>query len=144
MKEVFRQGVFETNSSTSHSTVIMTEDMYKKWEEENLYYYPSDRWYNPYESLPKDKQPKPGCLYTQDEVWEFYRLIGYECNLDEVDDYDEDDDEETLKDKYIREMGDFIGYESWSEDEYLETDNNYYTTPGGEKIVVSCKYGNDY
>ena len=35
MKKVIRNGVFETNSSTQHTCVIMTEEQNKKWEEEN-------------------------------------------------------------------------------------------------------------
>jgi len=139
MKRVIRKCVWETNSSTSHSTVIMTADQYKRWEEENLYYYPPNKWYDPFEKLSEDQKPVGGCLYTQEEVLQFYKLAGYE-------EYDPNyyGEEEFTEDDYIREMGDFIGYGNWSEDEYLENDTNYYTTPGGEEIVVCCKYGNDY
>lgn len=121
MKKVIRNGVFETNSSTCHSVIIMTEEQNKKWEKENLYYYSGSRYYNPFKELPEDKQPKAGSLYTKDEVLEFYKLIGYESE----------------------EIYDFISYEDWCNSEYLERDTNYYTTPGGEKIVVKCKYGYD-
>lgn len=141
MKRVIRRGVWETNSSTSHSVIIMTEDKYKKWEEGNLYYYGNTRsWYDPFKELPEEKKPRNGELYTQDEVIEFYRLQGYEFDP-EAGDYDT---VEENKDQYISEMGDFVGYHSFAENEYLETDTNYYTTPGGEKIVVTCQYGSDY
>lgn len=133
MKRAIRREIWETNSSTSHSVIIMTADKYKKWEEENLYYYIGRSWYDPFENLSEEKKPKGGELYTQDEIIEFYKLQGYECDPDEEN-----------KDQYIRGMGDFVGYQSFSEDEYLETDVNYYTTPGGEEIVVCCKYGSDY
>lgn len=135
---VIRREVFETNSSTSHSCVIITADQYKRWEEDGLYYYPPNKWYDPFEKLSEDQKPIGGCLYTQEEVLRFYKLIGYECDLSLYA------EEESAEDDFIREMGDFIGYENWSEDEYLENDTNYYTTPGGEEIVVCCKYGNDY
>lgn len=138
-KKVTRRCVFESNSSTSHSTIIMTEEQYKKWKGENLYYYPSDTW--PLNKLSKDEKPKPGCLYTQDEVLEFYKMAGYEYKPLELDDYDED--EAYLKDRYIKEMGSFDGYESWHDDECLEFDDTTYTTPSGEKIIVECKYGWD-
>lgn len=140
MKRAIRREVWETNSSTSHSVIIMTADKYKKWEEENLYYYIGRDWYDPFENLPEEKKPKSGELYTQDEIIEFYRLQGYEYDPASGD-YDTDEEN---KDQYIREMSDFVGYQSFSEDEYLETDVNYYTTPGGEEIVVCCKYGSDY
>lgn len=139
MKRVIRREVWETNSSTTHSTVIMIADQYKRWEEENLYYYKNPHWYDLFEKLPEDKKPKECELYTQDEVIEFYRLIGYEYNP-ESGDYETDEEN---KDQYIREMGDFIGNDTWDNDEYLETDVTHYTTPGGEEIVVLCKYGRD-
>ena len=145
MKKVIRREVWETNSSTSHSCVIMTEEQHNKWEKENLYYF-NYNFYNPFKDLPKDKQPVRGALYTQDEVLEFHRLQGYEYNPDEYipDDYDEYDTDESKKDKFIKEMGDFSGYNAWDDDEYLEFDDCTYTTPSGEIIVVECKYGNDY
>lgn len=142
MKKVIRKCVFETNSSTSHATVIMTEEQYNRWTNENLYYYGGSKYYDPFEKLPEDKKPKAGCLYTQDEVLEFHKLQGYEPNPEEYTD-DEFEDEEDIKDIFIKEMGDFIKYTQWFEDEYLETDTNELTTPGGEKIVVCCKYGYD-
>ena len=144
-KRVIRRCVFESNSSTSHSTIIMTDEQYNKWKEEKLYYYPPNRWYDTFKKLPEDKKPKSGCLYTQDEVLEFYKLKGYEYNPLELDDYDEDEayDERELKDMYIKEMCGFAGYDAWHDDEYLEFDEHTYTTPGGETIIVACKYGRD-
>lgn len=145
MKKVIRNGVFETNSSACHSVIIMTEEQNKKWERDNLYYYGGSRYYNPFKELPEDKQPKAGGFYTQDEVLEFYKLIGYEPHPEEYDEDDEDEGEDDYdpNDEFIKEMCDFAGYRSWHESEYLEYDDNYYTTPGGEKIVVECKYGYD-
>lgn len=139
MKRVIRREVWETNSSTTHSVVIMTAEQSKKWEEENLYYYPLDRWYDPFRGLPEDKKPKPGFLYTQGEVIEFHKLQGYEYDPG-AGDYATDWEN---KDQYIRENGDFIGYDAWHDDEYLEFDSTSFITPGGEEIVVECKYGYD-
>ena len=138
MKRVIRREVWETNSSTTHSVVIMTAEQNKRWENENLYYYPVGKWYDP-KDLPKNKKPKPGHLYTQDECIEFYKLEGYEYDP-EVGDFDT---EWENKDQYIREMGDFIGYDDWHNDEYLEFDDHRFVTPGGEEIIVECKYGYD-
>lgn len=142
MKKIKRRGVFESNSSTSHTVIIMTEEQSKKWEEEDLYYYPNSHWYDPFKNVPEDQKPKPGCLYTQDEVLKFHKLQGYEPNSEEYVD-DEFESEEDMKDIFIREMGDFFKYSQWSDDEYLECDTNYFTTPGGENIIVHCKYGRD-
>lgn len=135
MKRVIRHNVWETNSSTSHSVVIMTAEQNDKWENEDLYYYPG-RWDYTFNNLSDEQKPKSGRLYTQDEVLQFYKLIGYEYKP-------EKEDEDYTVDDYIYEMGDFIGYDRWSNDEYLEQDTNYFTTPSGEEIVVHCKYGYD-
>ena len=139
MKKVIRRCVFETNSSTSHATVIMTEEQYNRWTNENLYYYGGSKYYDPFRNLPEDKKPKAECFYTQDEVLEFHKLQGYEYNPNE---YTEDEYDDP-KDAFIKEMGDFISYSDFFEDEYMEFDSNEFTTPGGEKIVVCCKYGRD-
>ena len=141
VKRTIRRFAFETNSSTMHSCVIMTADQYKRWEEEYLYYYPCTCYR--FRKLPDDKKPVCGMLYTQAEVLGFYKLIGYEYNPDELDyEPDEYDTEKELIDKYIAEMGDFYEYNAWHNDE-LEYDDHTFRTPGGEDIVVECKYGYD-
>ena len=142
MKKVIRKNVWETNSSTSHSCVIMTEEQHKKWEEENLYYYKRNAWV--FEKLLPDERPQVGCLYTQDEVLSFYELTEYKYNPEDYnEDYWDENEEFEAKDNFIREFDDFISYNSFN-NEYLEYDETEYTTPGGEKIIVSCLYGTDY
>lgn len=34
MKETIRENIWESNSSTTHSLVILPEEIYNKWEEE--------------------------------------------------------------------------------------------------------------
>jgi hypothetical protein len=110
----------------------MTAEQNKKWEEEVLYYYPVHDYWDPFKELPEDEKPVPGGFYTQDEVIEFHRLQVYIYDPNVSD-----------KESFIEEMGDFVTYDSWMEDEYLETDIHSYTTPKGEEIVVLCKYGRD-
>lgn len=43
----------------------------------------------------------------------------------------------------IKEIDDYE-YEDWFNDEYAEHDTTYFTTPSHDKIVILCKYGNDY
>ena len=130
MKRVIRQCVWETNSSTTHSCVIMMQDNYDKWQNGG---YVLRHSYDPFRTLPKDKKPRCGILYTTDEVIELYKLAGYEYNPDE-----------SSKEKFIDERGDFITFEKWYDYDNLEYDKNYFTTPNGEEIVVCCQYGEDY
>ena len=131
MKKVIRRCVFETNSSMSHSLVIMTEDQHKRWEEEGLYYFTYD-WYNPFKKLPKYQQPVIDTLYTQEEALNFIKLLGYEYDEEEYDTIDR-----FLGENY------FHSYEDWHESEWEEYDSYTYTTPGGEHLIIETKCGRD-
>jgi len=130
-----RQCVFETNSSMSHSLIIMSKDQNERWEKENLYYYQCS-WWNPFKDLPEDEQPIKGELYTQKEVLEFLEKSGYKYNPEE---WDGDVDE------FIYEMyGEtFSGYEKWHDSDWEEYGDETYTTPGGEELIVEWKCGRD-
>lgn len=121
--------IFETNSSTTHSVVVMPKEKYDKWTS-GLYYFNGSYYGNE----PKGEKPVDGEIYTEEQVLEFLSELGYKYNdedYDSVSQYVEDCD-----------VG-FISWEAWFEDEYLETDKTWYTTPGGEEIVICCKYGFD-
>ena len=133
-KRVIRYRVFESNSSMSHSLVIMTEDDYDRWENEGLYVYTEDpAWAYKNAKL----VPIRYGLYTKDECFEFLKGIGYEYygNADDEDDYEVEE--------YLRDGG-FITYTSWTEDEWEEQmEDVYFTTPSGDKMVVISKCGRD-
>ena len=133
-KKVIRNKVWESNSSMSHSLIIMPTEQNKRWEEENLYYC-NYSWWNPFKDLPEDQQPQKGKLYTLNEVLEFLKKNGDEYNPEEWDDVDE----------FIYEMCDdeFIGYERWHDSDWEEYGDETYTTPGGEEIVIEWKCGRD-
>lgn len=138
---VIRKGIFETNSSTTHSCVIMTEKQYKDWEETDLYHFNAG-WYNPWKerNLPVGLCPKDNKLYTQEEVLMFLKQIGYDYSPEDYEDYEDCDN---LIDCFIKDSDYFIRYSDWENME-LESDINYFTTDSGEIIVVICKYGADY
>ena len=134
MKRVIRNCVWETNSSTTHSCTIMTKAQSDLWEEGNVYYYEIS-WWNSFEDLPKEEQPVNGMFYSQDEVLKFLEKIGYH--------YDPKEFEDDVT-QFIKECDcDFMSYSMWEDDDWLDRDANTYTTPGGEEIVVYCKYGRD-
>ena len=136
MKKVIRRGVFETNSSTSHSLIVMSQEQYDKWEKEKFYFFHPSEWWNPFEKLPVDQQPVKDTLYSKAEVERYMKLIGDELEPDE------DEDDEYYFDN-LAEEDSFYSYESFMENEYLESEANDYTTPSGEKLVICCKYGRD-
>ena len=137
-----RRCVFETNSSMSHSLVIMTEDQHKKWEEEKLYYYNPEWKDYTFEKVPEGQRPVRGLFYTQEEALEFLKFAGYEYDPAEAGEYDEDY-EDPIGD-FIYDIDDyFIGYDRWHESDWEEYDFYTYTTPGGEHLVIETKCGRD-
>lgn len=123
MKKQIRQGVFETNSSSTHSITMMMKDDYVRWGKENLYLYTGYGW-----GWDFDK-PVSNTLYTRDEAVRFVKKHKYYKDTDELDD------------EYLRDC-DFIS----SDDEgsgYLESFYDEFTTPSGETIVAFGEYGYD-
>ena len=131
MKRVIRKNVWDTNSSTTHSCVILPEDLYKKWEEGDYYLW--DDWAYIFADGETGDPPKEGCVYTKEEADEFIKKSKYGySNKEEYDD----------EDRYYADNG-FVSYDRFSDDEYLEFDTTYYTSPSGDKLVITCKYGTD-
>lgn len=123
MKRQIRRGVFETNSSSTHSLTMMMKSDYKRWQTEELYLYDGSGWGWEF------SQPVVNQLYTRDEAVEFVKKNKYYKDVNEIDD-------EALRDY------DFI---SWDDEgnEYLESFYQEFTTPSGETIVAFGEYGYD-
>ena len=124
MKQI-RRGVFETNSSSTHSLTMMMKSDYKRWENEGLYLF--DGYGYGWEF----NKPIHGHLYTTDEVIGFAKTYKY---FDDIDEYDLDYD-------MINEMG----FVSWDDEgsEYLEGFYEEFVTPAGETVVAFGEYGYD-
>ena len=122
MKQI-RRGVFETNSSSTHSLTMMMKSDYMRWGNENLYMYQGSGW--GWDS----NKPIRNKLYTKEEVVEFAKSHKYHTEGDDID-YG-----------LIRDM-DFV---SWDDEgnEWLESFYEEFTTPSGETIVAFGEYGYD-
>ena len=123
MKRQIRHGVFETNSSSTHSLTMMMKSDYERWEKENLYLFNGFGW--GWDS----NKPITNNLYTREEAIEFVKNSRY---------YDADDE---IDDEYLREF-DFISFDDEGS-EYLEGFYEEFTTPSGETIVAFGEYGFD-
>lgn len=123
MKRQIRRGVFETNSSSTHSLTMMMKSDYKRWQTEELYLYDGSGWGWEF------SKPVENNLYTRDEAVEFVKKNKYYKDADEIDD-------EALRD---------CGFISWDDEgnEYLESFYQEFTTPSGETIVAFGEYGYD-
>lgn len=122
MKQV-RRGVFETNSSSTHSLTMMMKSDYERWQNDQFYLYTGSGWGWDF------NQPVNNKMYTRDEVVAFVKSYRY---------YDK---EEEIDNKMLRYM-DFIAWDDEG-NEYLESFYREFTTPSGETIVAFGEYGYD-
>ena len=128
MKRQVRRGVYETNSSSTHSITMCMKSDYDKWNNGEGYFYKGSGW-----SFPDNKKPINGKFYTKDEAIDFLKVYKY-CPED-VD----WNDEEYVND-LLRE-NDFIDCNY--ENDYLEWYEEEFTTPNGETVVAFGEYGYD-
>ena len=120
MKKI-RRGVFESNSSSTHSLTMMMKSDFERWEKEDLYLYQGYGWGWDF------NKPATDALYTRDEVEAFIKNCKYFDDTEEIDS------------EMIREM-DFISFDDEGS-EYLESFYQEFTTPSGETIVAFGEYG---
>lgn len=118
-----RNGVFETNSSSTHSLTMMMKSDYEKWQNDELYLYNGSGFGWDF------CKPEKNGLYTRDETIKFIKNNRYYKNIE-----DNEIDYEIIRDC------DFI---SWDDEgnEYLESFYEEFVTPSGETIVAFGEYG---
>ena len=119
MKIAYRLGMFETNSSSTHSLIIGMEDDFKKWENGELLY---DRY-------------NTQSFCTKKEAIDVLKEMSYYKNID-FNTIDPEELQEILEDEG------FISWD-WLDGDELEHDYNEFVTPNGEKICMLCRYGWD-
>ena len=131
MKRQVRRGVYEINSSSTHSISMCTESEYDAWENGDLLLYSG------YGSYFGDK-PVEDHFYTREQAIEFEK----HRRSKPLDDDLSDISDEELINEILSDRG-WITCNEYFDDEYLETFEETYTTPGGEKVVAFGKYGYD-
>lgn len=143
MKKIIRTGVFETNSSSTHTLVIMNEADYNKWKEADTYRVEST-W-----GLSKIFEGKD--TVTSQEVYDLVieaakdpaneKQIGWLLDSCEGDTIETATKEEIVD--YFVSNGDLDSYDSFINDDYLETSEYEHVTPNGEVVKIVAKYGMD-
>lgn len=122
-----RNGVFETNSSSTHSLTMCMESDYIEWSNGKVYL--NDGWgvsTSPY----KDKK-----FVTKEEVIDILMHKTYKPSVDLYDMNEEDFEE------YVREDG-YYTFDNY-DNEYLEPFEETFVTPNGEKVICFGQYGYD-
>ena len=120
MKKI-RRGIFETNSSSTHTLTICTEEEYKRYRDGEIgtLQYPS---------LVEGTLYEGKKFFTKDEA----RNI----EIDYFERRGEEWDEEWVEQE--------IGYDftfSGSEADYMEQYEEHFVTPSGDRMVVFGEYG---
>lgn len=131
MKRQIRRGVFETNSSSCHSISMCTESEYDAWENGDLLLYSGCGSYF-------GDRPVKDHFYTREQAIEFEK----HRRSNPLDDDLSDISDEELINEILSDRG-WVTCNEYFDDEYLETFEETYTTPGGEKVVAFGKYGYD-
>lgn len=123
MKRQIRHGVYETNSSSTHSLVMCSGEEYNKWRSGKLLFW-----------VGKNK------FGTKEDIIEELKELTRWDNSLEYPDVNWDDDSvvaDIFDSEKIQTSDEFF------DDEYLETFEEEYTTPDGEKVISFGKYGYD-
>jgi hypothetical protein len=147
MKRQIRQGVFETNSSSTHSITITEKSLYESWKNGNVMYCN----YQEKKFIPVDEAIEHNLNTIQEDYLDgapfsesFIKKYKETKNLrDSIDEF---------TDELGLESGDIEYYDMYqSYDEYweyigdrYETYTSSYTTQHGDNVVAFGYYGNDY
>ena len=126
--KTIRANTFETNSSSTHSMIILTEEEEEKLNSGELYLtskYDDD-------------------LITKEEAYEIF------LTAMDNDDYIQDPEYSLEKniEYYLKNCDNKYelpcSLDEWCESNYLYIDRNSYTSSSGDKLKIICKYGQDY
>lgn len=135
MKRQIRRGVFETNSSSTHSLTMCLSSDYDKWNYksgETLLFKGSGWCY------PKDNQPIYNHFYTKEEAIAFEKSSKYAPS----ENFDWNDEDAVMEMLHENEWYDSHYYWHIFCSDY-ETFENTMTTPSGDEVVVFGYYGYD-
>ena len=136
MKRQIRRGVFETNSSSTHSLTMCSEEEFEAWKRgEVLFKQWEEKFVKPTQLSEQDKRDaEEEYNYTKDSYWK-----------------DWDDLSDAEKEKWYAKYAtnhNLKDYDAKTYDEYmhqgtLESFVHTYTSKSGDKIVAFGEYGYD-
>ncbi len=143
MKQI-RKNVFETNSSSTHTLAICTEDEYKDWKDGKLLF---NKWRetfvkNSIKITKQDREEAERC-YTQ------YKGKYYK-DWSELTDAEREEytynhiAQQRRQEKSLSFEEDGLTYQEFMQNcnnDGLETETSHYTSPSGDKLVITCAYG---
>lgn len=134
MKRQIRRGVYETNSSSSHSITMCSEEEFEKWKDGKILF---NLWKEEFVDVVNLSNSQ------KEDARKEYESKKNEFSKDWKD--LSESSKEKYYEKYIKEH-DLIGeecktYNDYMKDYELESFIDKYTTKNGEKVVAFGKYG---
>lgn len=134
-----RGKVFETNSSSTHSLTMCSEEEFNKWKSgELLFDYYNDCFVQ--SIVLSDEDKKDARLYYDDVKGSYWKSWDQLSDEEIQSWYSKYANECLRKSKY----DEFMTYKDWCErQDYLDRFTRTYTSPSGDKIVAFGKYGYD-
>ena len=142
-----RKNVFETNSSSTHTLAICTEDEYKDWQDGKLLF---NKWNETFIKntivITKQDRKEAEEYYTRCKG-KYYKDWS-ELTDKEREEYTYNHVAQQRRQEKIPPFDDYEGsgltYQEFLQDcsnDGLETDVSHYTSPSGDKLVITCAYG---
>ena len=143
MKQI-RCNVFETNSSSTHTLAICTEDEYKDWKDGKLLF---NKWNETFvkNSINTTKQDRK----EAEERYTLYKGKYYK-DWSELTEAERDEytynyiAQQRRQEKSLSFEEDGLTYQEFMQNcnnDGLETETSHYTSPSGDKLVITCAYG---
>ena len=124
--KTIRANTFETNSSSTHSMIILTEEEYNKLESGELYLKDD-------EVITKEEAKNIFLKHMNEDKYMYDNDLSFEENIKNyLDEF------EYYPSEYPQSL------ETWKEGDELESDTNIYISPSGDKLKIICKYGTNY
>ena len=136
-----RQGVFETNSSSTHSITMCDASLYKKWMAGELYIHMNKTGNEQFLPTELAKKWNKEHILNNPEVSQYFDKVNRED-----DDYDGDYEIDELGYVVDCEYADrcYISFGQWHNMySYFETYAKDYETISGDKITAFGYYGRD-
>jgi hypothetical protein len=124
--KTIRANTFETNSSSTHSMVILTEKQDNQLRNGELYLS------NKYDEGIITKEEADKIFF---EVIKEYNLQYPNDNIETIEDFKETNWYLDNQDEYPCDI------DRWCESDYLASDSSNYTSPSGDKLIIYTKYG---
>ena len=122
--KTIRANTFETNSSSTHSMIILTEEEYDKLESGELYLDDDDK------VITKEEAKNIFLKHMNKDKYMYDDDLSFEENIKNyLDEF------EYYPSEYPQSL------KTWKEGDELESDTNIYISPSGDKLKIICKYG---